>query len=245
MSAQKTEKRGDCPNFVRQVLEKSLTMRAQSYRSQVKARLLAQVILQIESSKKMLKTLNKSLVNEIAIRKQAEERILHMASHDQLTGLPNRALLMDRLDTSVKLASRHNCKLAIIFIDLDGFKAVNDTYGHQSGDELLQIIASRFNATLRRSDTVARVGGDEFIVLLNRTKSPKDSEIVAQNLLNVIKKPVELQTGPVYVGASLGISLFPDHSTDAKTLIEQADHAMYKVKHEGKNNFAYYQEDEN
>jgi diguanylate cyclase (GGDEF)-like protein len=162
-----------------------------------------------------------------------------------LTGLPNRALLMDRLDTAVKLADRHNCKLAIIFIDLDGFKAVNDTYGHQSGDELLEIIATRFNATLRRSDTIARVGGDEFIVLLNRTKSVKDSQIVAQNLLNVIKQPIELQTGTVYVGASLGIALFPDHSTDAKTLIDLADHAMYKVKHEGKNNYAYYQESNN
>ena len=92
---------------------------------------------------------------------------------------------------------------------------------------------------------IARVGGDEFIVLLNRTKSVKDSQIVAQNLLNVIKQPIELQTGTVYVGASLGIALFPDHSTDAKTLIDLADHAMYKVKHEGKNNYAYYQESNN
>lgn len=224
----------------RRLMEKSLAMRAQAYQAQIKAKLLTQMIMQIENSKKSLQSLNSSLAIEIATRKQAEEKIQHMASHDDLTGLPNRALFKDRLATAQTLALRNKEKLGILFIDLDGFKAVNDTFGHQAGDLLLQEISKRLQASVRQSDTVARMGGDEFIILINQINCDGDAEIVAKKILATFKQPVLLVDQTAAVGGSIGISIFPDHGSDTDKLISYADVAMYGIKKSGKNAYAFH-----
>lgn len=235
---------GNTAEFQRRLLEKSLAMRAEAYRSQIKAKLLTQAIMQIESSKKNLQTLNDTLASEIAARKKVEEKIRHMASHDELTGLPNRALLKDRLVTARNLAARNRRKMAILFIDLDGFKAINDTLGHKAGDQLLQEVARRLLAAVRQSDTVARMGGDEFIVLLNNLDNFNDAEPVAKKILAAFELPFALGGHFGKIGGSIGISVFPDHSRDADKLISFADKAMYRIKKAGKNAYAYYDDSE-
>ena len=231
---------GNTKEFQRQLLEKSLAMRAQAYQSQIKAKLLTQAIMQIENSKKNLQTLNETLASEIAARKKVEEKIRYMASHDELTGLPNRALFQDRLKTSLNLAVRYKHKLAIMFIDLDGFKAINDSLGHKAGDLLLQEVARRLQATVRVSDTVARMGGDEFIVLLNNVESAEDAEPVAKKILASFGQPIMLANHGAEIGGSIGISIFPDHGSDTDKLISNADAAMYDIKKTGKNSYAFY-----
>jgi diguanylate cyclase (GGDEF)-like protein len=235
-----TSKTGNTVDFTRRLLEKSLAMRAQAYQSQIKAKLLTQAIMQIENSKKNLQTLNDTLAVEIAARKQVEEKILYMASHDDLTGLPNRALFKDRLDTARNMAIRNKQKLAILFIDLDGFKAVNDTQGHKAGDLLLQEVAQRLQAAVRQSDTVGRIGGDEFIILQNGVESAGDAEHVAKKILAALMQPMLLAGREAKVGASIGISIFPDHGEDTEKLISYADGAMYGIKKSGKNAYAFH-----
>lgn len=233
-------KTGNTADFQRRLLEKSLAMRAQAYQSQIKAKLLTQAIMQIENSKKTLQTLNDTLANEIVARKQVEEKILYMASHDNLTGLPNRALFKDRLDTARNLAIRNREKLAILFIDLDGFKAINDTLGHKAGDLLLQEVARRLQAAVRQSDTVARIGGDEFIILLNGIDRAGDAEQVAKKILATFEQPILLAGQAAKVGTSIGIAIFPDHGDDTEKLISCADGAMYGIKKSGKNAYAFH-----
>jgi diguanylate cyclase (GGDEF)-like protein len=226
--------------YLRQLLEKSLAMRAQAYQAKIKAKLLTQAIMQIEISKKSLQTLNEKLTSEIIARKQVEEKVLYMANHDILTGLPNRVLLADRLATAQSMAVRNRDKLAILFIDLDGFKAVNDTFGHKAGDLLLQEVARCLEAVVRQSDTVARVGGDEFIILLNGVDSAGDSELVAKKILATFKEPILLAGKAAKIGASIGISIFPDHGNNTEKLITYADDAMYGIKKSGKNAYAFH-----
>jgi diguanylate cyclase (GGDEF)-like protein len=233
-------KTGNTTEYHRRLLEKSLAMLAQAYQYRVKAELLTQAIMHIENSKKNLQMLNDTLANEIAARKQIEEKIRYMACHDNLTGLPNRILFKDRLDTARTLAVRNTEKLAILFIDLDGFKAVNDTLGHQAGDQLLQEVARRLQAAVRQSDTVGRVGGDEFIVLLNGIEHGGDAARVAEKILETLEQPIWLAGQSAKVGASIGISIFPDHGDDTEKLIAFADGAMYGIKKSGKNAYAFY-----
>ncbi len=227
--------------FKRSLVEKALAMCSQAYQAQVKAKLLTQAIMQIEGSKKSLQSLNDKLNREITVRKQVEERIRYMASHDELTGLPNRALFADRLQNAQKLAARNTQKLAVLFIDLDGFKAVNDTFGHKAGDRLLQEIAQRLQSAVRESDTVARVGGDEFIVLINAVHGDADATMVASKIIESVGLPVDLGETQAKVGCSIGISIFPDHSKETEKLIAYADAAMYDIKKSGKNAYAVYQ----
>jgi len=233
-------KTGNTAEFQRRLLEKSLAMRAQAYQSQIKAKLLTQAIMQIENSKKHLQLLNDTLANEITARKQVEEKIRYMAGHDNLTGLPNRTLFKDRLATAQNTAIRNKKKLAIMFIDLDGFKAVNDTLGHKAGDLLLQEVSRRLEAAVRQSDTAARVGGDEFIVLLNGVDCAGDAEIVAKKILAALGQPILLADKAANVGASIGISIFPDHGDNTEKLITYADDAMYGIKKSGKNAYAFH-----
>lgn len=235
-------KTGNTSEFQRRLLEKSLAMRAQSYQAHIKAKLLTQAVMQIENSKKTLQSLNDTLANEIAARKQVEEKIRHMASHDNLTGLPNRPLFRDRLETARNLATRNQEKLAILFIDLDGFKAVNDTLGHKAGDLLLQQVTQRLQTSVRQSDTVARIGGDEFIILLNNIDGPDAAGLVAKKILASLVQPILLADKTAKVGASIGISIFPDHSIDTEQLITYADAAMYGIKKSGKNAYAFHSE---
>ncbi len=156
-------------------------------------------------------------------------KIQHQVLHDSLTGLPNRVLLSDRLEQSIRLAARTNHPFALLMIDLNGFKAINDTYGHHAGDEVLVCVAQRLMHILRKSDTVARLGGDEFAVLLTDAGAAYANQL-AQKIIFSMKKAVELSECRLYVGASIGISVYPQHGDDIHTLVKHADAAMYVAK---------------
>jgi len=182
-----------------------------------------------------------SVVRDITLRKQQEQRIFHMAHHDSLTGLPNRLLLDDRLDEAIKRAERHGQMLALVFIDLNDFKPVNDTYGHAAGDEVLKATARRIPKCLRKTDTVARVGGDEFVAVLEEIHSHNDIFSIAANLLSVLREPVVVdKKRTVSISGSIGISIFPDDARDMDTLMNCADEAMYAVKEAGKDRYVLY-----
>ncbi|WP_199608915.1 transporter substrate-binding domain-containing diguanylate cyclase [Flocculibacter collagenilyticus] len=181
----------------------------------------------------------RSLQREIKRRRIAEEKMKHMATHDSLTGLPNRNLLKDRLSTSLKQHARREETLAVLFVDLDGFKQVNDSQGHDAGDELLIQIAKRLARCVRKSDTIARFGGDEFILLLNNLNHVNEAQLVADKILNSIAKRFNLSNASVKVGASIGIAVYPINGLTSSDLIKKADDAMYQVKVQGKNNFAF------
>jgi diguanylate cyclase (GGDEF)-like protein/PAS domain S-box-containing protein len=177
---------------------------------------------------------------DITERKLSEKRAREASQHDSLTGLPNRALLFEYCSHLLAMAGRHSTGGAVLFIDLDRFKAVNDLYGHDVGDKLLQEVARRLQMCVRREDIVSRLGGDEFIVVLPRANSGEASKIVAQNILKHIGQPFDIGTLALSVSPSIGISLFPTHSDDLETLIRCADLAMYAAKKQGRNNFQFY-----
>lgn len=164
---------------------------------------------------------------------QERARYELLASHDALTGLPNRRLFQDRLDLALSRAQRRDKRVALLFIDLDGFKAVNDSYGHDIGDELLSALATRLQETVRGEDTVARFGGDEFIVLLSEIADVGDAVAVAEKVLLRLRAPFDLRGQDVRVGASVGVAVFPDHAADSGGLMKSADTAMYRVKATG------------
>jgi len=168
-----------------------------------------------------------------------DEQIRHLAFHDALTNLPNRLILKDRLQHAITRARRQNEHLALIFIDLDGFKAVNDTFGHEVGDLLLQGVADRIRNQLRDSDTAVRMGGDEFVILLEGQKPEDHSSRVFTALIDLISRPMTLKGHSVQVGASMGIAFFPDDAQDAETLLKRADAAMYSAKSSGRNTFRF------
>jgi diguanylate cyclase (GGDEF)-like protein/PAS domain S-box-containing protein len=175
---------------------------------------------------------------DITLRKAAEEEINLLAFHDPLTHLPNRRLLDDRLHQAMALARRDQHRLALIFIDLDKFKPVNDEFGHAAGDELMRAVALRLQSCVRASDTIARVGGDEFVVLLPHIEVTADALSVAEKIHGMLKQPFHLQnavSATVSISSSLGIAVYPDHATDELKLMRQADAAMYQAKTAGRN----------
>ncbi len=174
--------------------------------------------------------------------KKNEALIRHQAYHDVLTDLPNRALFMDRLEHAIAYARRVNSVVAVLFIDLDQFKKVNDTCGHQIGDQLLRQVASRLTESVREHDTVARLGGDEFTVLLEGLQSHSFATIMSNRILKSLKKPFQIERHIFYISCSIGISLFPCDSSDSKELVRKADIAMYHAKDTGRNNFQYFNE---
>ncbi|HEY0838133.1 MAG TPA: PAS domain S-box protein [Azospirillum sp.] len=179
-----------------------------------------------------------ALARDITERKRAEERIYHLAHYDALTDLPNRRLLMDRLDRALALAARHGRIVAVLMLDLDGFKPVNDRYGHAVGDEVLTVIAQRLDAAVRRADTLARLGGDEFVVVLSEISTVADAEMVAGKVIAVINEPVTLAAGTIRIGASVGIGLYPADGNDAAAVMRAADKAMYRAKAHGRNQYS-------
>ncbi len=168
------------------------------------------------------------------------ENVEYLAYHDGLTALPNRSLFSKLLSRSIGEASRYHRQLAVLFLDLDRFKQVNDTLGHDAGDQLLEEVALRLKACLRTSDTVARLGGDEFVILLPELSDDKDVATTAQKILGAIARPFNLQGQEFRVTASVGISVFPQDGLDEQTLKKNADIAMYQAKQRGKNNFQFY-----
>ncbi len=175
--------------------------------------------------------------------KLAEEKIQYLATHDSLTGLPNRLMLTQLLDHAIQTAKQHNQKLAVFLIDLDRFKMINDTKGHNAGDLLLQEIGIRYRQILSEADVVSRQGGDEFVILIEDVRELKDLEIAANNILASTYEPVVLMGNECRVTASIGISIYPEDGEDGSMLIKHADIAMYHAKEEGKNNFQFYSKD--
>ncbi len=173
---------------------------------------------------------------DISERKQIEEQIQHMARYDNLTDLPNRVLFTDRIERAVLIAQRNRCKLAIFFIDLDKFKPINDELGHAVGDWLLQAVAQRMTESVRESDTVARIGGDEFAVLLPSIASPQDACTVAEKIRCALNRPFITPAGvPLDISCSIGVALYPEHGVKERDLLRAADEAMYRAKKGGRN----------
>jgi diguanylate cyclase (GGDEF)-like protein len=179
------------------------------------------------------------LLGRSAERKQAEEQIKHLATHDPLTDLPTLRLVEDRLAMAIELAKRNKKKVAVLFIDLDGFKNVNDTLGHDAGDYLLKTLAQHFLTCIRKTDTISRIGGDEFLLIAGELKSVDDAAKIAQKVLKLVSRPVQIEGQKLSVSASIGIAFYPDHSEDINALIKLSDEAMYRVKNSGKNGFAF------
>ena len=177
---------------------------------------------------------------DITLQRESEERIRYLAHHDELTGLLNRSSLQEQLGHAVRQCQRHGRNLAVLFIDLDRFKNINDTLGHDAGDRLLIEVSRRLFGCLRDSDTVARWGGDEFVALLEEFGSPNDLIAVARRILEALARPYTIEHQELVVTASIGISTFPDDGLDASALLRAADIAMYRAKESGKNNFQYY-----
>jgi diguanylate cyclase (GGDEF)-like protein/PAS domain S-box-containing protein len=182
-------------------------------------------------------------VRDISNRKNAEQAIRHQAYFDGLTGLPNRLLFFDRLSVAVEQASRDKRIMAVMFLDLDRFKNVNDSLGHNVGDLLLFEAAERLSACLRKGDTVSRLGGDEFTILLNEISEPQDAALVAEKIIKAINDPYLIQDQSINIGISIGIALFPEHAQTADNLIKAADAAMYIAKDNGRNNCQLYAPD--
>jgi diguanylate cyclase (GGDEF)-like protein len=178
---------------------------------------------------------------DISDRIEMEQQIRHLAYHDSLTDLPNRYLFEDRLNLALKYAKRNQRQLGVLFIDLDGFKAVNDTYGHDIGDMLLKAVSARIASLLRVSDTLSRVGGDEFIVLLPEIADSDDGLHVAGKLLDALAEPFDIAEQSLLVSASIGLAMFPEHGEDDQTLLKKADIAMYEAKKDGKNAVRVFQ----
>jgi diguanylate cyclase (GGDEF)-like protein/PAS domain S-box-containing protein len=180
------------------------------------------------------------VAQDITERKKSVERLNYLASHDSLTNLPNRNLLSDRLGHAISRARWHKRLVAILFLDLDRFKMINDTLGHSIGDLLLQAIADRLSVILRDGDTVARLGGDEFVIILDDVAREEDVAKVAQKILETLSRPLMLKGQEIFMTASIGISLFPNDGDDSQNLLKNADTAMYLAKEQGRNNYQHF-----
>ncbi|MGA9349291.1 MAG: diguanylate cyclase [Anaerolineae bacterium] len=177
---------------------------------------------------------------DITERKRTEEQLAYMATHDPLTGLPNRMLFNDRLTVALAHAQRNWQKLAVMLLDLDHFKDVNDTLGHSVGDKLLQAVGERLTSLLRKSDTIARMGGDEFMLILPKIARVEDTARVAQKVLESFRGPFVFDGHEVHITTSIGIAIYPNDGEDADTLMRDADMAMYRAKAQGRNNYQHY-----
>ena len=180
------------------------------------------------------------IARDITEKKKTEKIIHFQAYHDNLTRLPNRTLLKDRLVQAMSYAKRSNNELSVMFLDLDRFKNINDTLGHMAGDKLLQAVAERLKKCLREGDTLARIGGDEFTVLLPEIHGREDSELVAQKIIDTLKKPFNLLEQEIFVSTSIGIAHYPDDGETIESLLQHADIAMYAVKNKGKDGYLFY-----
>lgn len=178
-----------------------------------------------------------SVGRDVTERVQMEQQLVYMATHDALTGLPNRLMFNDRLTLELAHAQRNRQKLAVMLLDLDHFKNVNDTLGHSVGDQLLQVVGERLTSLLRKSDTVARMGGDEFMLLFPEMAQMEDAARIAQKILEIFRKPFVFEGHELHISTSIGIALCPDDGEDIDTLVKNADIAMYRAKEQGRNSY--------
>lgn len=191
--------------------------------------------IEIDGSERILQ-----IVTDITERKEAVKKILQMATHDELTGLPNRNLVMDRLSQAFAHADRSGRSVALLFLDLDRFKAVNDSIGHDIGDLLLKEVACRMCGVVRAEDTVARQGGDEFLIVLPDLADPSVASVVAEKLIAALSKPFDVAGHELHIGASIGIAAYPKDGRDGETLLKYGDIAMYRVKSSGRNSYRFF-----
>lgn len=182
----------------------------------------------------------RNLIRDVTEQRKAEETIRRLAYHDPLTGLPNRLLISDRLNMAIARAKRQRQYLAVLMLDLDNFKGVNDTLGHHMGDCLLQEVGERLTGFLRKVDTIARVGGDEFLILLPEIKNIEDSTMIARKIVDAFQSPFIIANHEIHITTSVGIAIYPDSSEDVDALVKHADIAMYKAKDSGRNNFQLF-----
>jgi len=180
---------------------------------------------------------------DITEAKHSQNRLHELVNHDPLTGLPNRRLFNELLEHAIKRAEREHHQIALLFVDLDRFKAINDSLGHQVGDKLLYEVSKRIHHAMRDSDIVARLGGDEFLVMMDMIKHPQDAALIAQKIIYALQVEFFIDGKEIFIGASVGISIFPKDGSDVDSLIKAADIAMYQVKNRGKNNHCFYSED--
>jgi diguanylate cyclase (GGDEF)-like protein/PAS domain S-box-containing protein len=192
-----------------------------------------------------LEAANRRLEAEIAERRQAEDRAQHLADHDVLTGLPNRRLFEDRVTQALVFSVRNRKLTAVMFVDLDRFKHINDTLGHATGDAMLKEVARRLQDQLREGDTICRLGGDEFVILLPEIRRSSDAAHVAQKIIESVAQPVTLEERDLHITCSIGITVFPDDGRDTETLIRNADAAMYHAKEVGRANYQFFTEQMN
>ncbi|MEE9493263.1 MAG: EAL domain-containing protein [Gammaproteobacteria bacterium] len=190
-----------------------------------------------------LEQINQKLGTAKVKAEQAADRLSYQAYHDALTGLPNRILLTDRMSMAFAHAKRENEKLALLFLDLDGFKLINDSLGHEVGDQLLRWTAELLQQSVREDDTVARLGGDEFMILLSNIQHNRDAGVIAQKILDALHQPMDCCGHELHLSASIGISIYPDDATDSVDLMRSADASMYRAKESGRNAYMYYQVD--
>jgi len=182
----------------------------------------------------------RGIISDITRRRKTEETIRHQAFHDPLTGLANRILFYDRMHMAFSLAKRNQKIVALIILDLDYFKEINDTHGHMAGDDLLKAVSERLSKMVRASDTIARYGGDEFTLIMPHLSSEKDAEVIARKIVMTFNKPFHLDLGEITVTASIGIAMYPLHGQDIDTLMSKADNAMYRAKAMGRNRYCCY-----
>ena len=180
------------------------------------------------------------MLSDVTVRKRTEEELAYRATHDLLTGLPNRMLFKDRFSVAMAQAQRVHKKLGVIFLDLDRFKEVNDTLGHDAGDRLLYAVGNRLMELLRKTDTVARMGGDEFLLLLPNIERLEDVINISQTVLDVLREPFMVDGHEISISASIGIAIYPDDGTDVDTLVSRADKAMYDSKQRGHDAYQRY-----
>lgn len=180
------------------------------------------------------------ILRDVTERELAEEKVWHNAHHDLLTGLPNRRLFLDRLKQEIKHAKRSGRPVAVLFMDLDGFKQVNDSLGHEAGDRLLADVAERLAGSVREGDTIARLGGDEFTLIVTGASRRADIERVARTVIDTLTEPFEIMNQPVPISVSIGISIYPQDATTPAALLGTADQAMYKTKQSGTSQMCFY-----
>jgi len=223
---------------VPKVVKKALRVRKNAEKTKVELCSEMETTLREANENLVVASVNASMMTEAVER--VSVHLSYMAEHDLLTGLPNRGLLTDRLVQSILLAKRHSTKVALMFVDLDHFKHINDTMGHAVGDQLLQSVAQRLLASVRTSDTVSRHGGDEFVVLLPEVEDVQSAALTAEKLIQSVGEPHFISGQELRVTLSIGISMYPDDGVDAEVLMRNADIAMYQAKRSGRNSYEIY-----